>query len=123
MIKRILLALVLLFICVVIYNRVFNGPKAVPTLGTYAYNCQNGSSFSMHPASNMMSVQIMPGTNADFQRDNTLMKVPTPNGAMYQGNGITFKALGETVTLQTTSTTTDCSPVPSQDEAPFNFGD
>jgi hypothetical protein len=123
MTKRIILAAVLLLACVIIYNRQFNGPRAIPSLGVYAYECENGSDFKMEPANNLMSIELIPTGNSDFQKDNTLMKVATANGALYQGNGITFKALGEKVSLQTSATTTTCSPKQVEGEAPFNFGD
>ncbi len=123
MTKRITLVLVLLFVCLVIYNRTLNGPKAVPSLGVYAYQCDNGSDFKMEPANNLMSIELIPTENSDFKKDNTLMKVATANGALYQGNGITFKALGEKVSLQTYATTTNCGPKQVEGEAPFNFGD
>jgi hypothetical protein len=123
MIKKIIIALVLLLVIVIAYNRIFNGPAALPSTGEYGYNCVDGTNFTMVPSSNMTSIQLLPATSSDFHKENTLMTVATKTGAEYQGNGITFKAAGETVTLQTMSTTTTCTPVQVQDEAPYNFGD
>ncbi len=95
------------------------------SMGTYAYECDEHVTFTMTPADEMASIAIAPSNGGAFPPASTLTYVSrTDAGQVFSGNGITFTAKGESVTLASAgSEPLNCSPVPSQDSAPFNFGD
>ena len=93
--------------------------------GTYAYQCADGSMFSMSPSSTLAKIRIEPGTGASFQTA-TLAKMGEGNvfeTVFVEGENITLSGDGETVTLLVGERQTTCNPVPSTDSPPFNFGD
>lgn len=96
---------------------------SVYTLGTYGYLCEEGTEFTMSPSSDMTSIYLVPATDAERIPETILPVTSSSRGARFEGNGIVFYAIGETVTLSTEEFTTTCSPVQIPDEAPFNFGD
>ena len=99
------------------------GPAADNTFGTYNYECDERVTFMMRPASDMSVIQVAATGNGAYPPVSTLVKKEAASGVRYEGNGVVFTARGETVTLGEGDSAINCSPVPSQDEAPFNFGD
>ncbi len=97
-------------------------PKAAAEAGQYAYECVNGTKFSMTPAEDASSVTIYPGASATFQK-STLAFVNGSAGQRFEGSGIVFVGAGEDVTLSASGSTTTCSPVSSTEMAPWNWGD
>lgn len=94
-------------------------------MGTYAYQCANGSQFSMSPSDDMSEIYIQPGTGASFQAA-TLSKMGEGNvfeTVVTDGENITLSGNGETVLLVIENKETTCNPVPDTENAPFNFGD
>lgn len=108
------------------YARTNQSPdqSASENFGEYGYRCGDGSEFTMIPTVDMMSIALVPATSVDYIRETTLVSVPSERGARYEGGGVTFSAVGETVTIDTEATEpTTCTPMMLPDEAPFNFGD
>jgi len=99
------------------------GPAADDSFGTYTYECDERVTFIMRPASDMSSIQVAATGGGAYPPASTLVKKEAASGVRYEGNGVVFTARGETVTLGEGDSAINCSPVPSQDEAPFNFGD
>ncbi|MEK7480103.1 MAG: hypothetical protein AAB665_02320 [Patescibacteria group bacterium] len=102
-----------------------NSKTAVPVaddLGTYAYVCDNGSEFTMAPASDVASIRLTPGTGATFSTA-TLAKVESTAGARFEGGGVVFIGAGEGVQLTTGGATFVCNPKPNPDSPPWNWGD
>ena len=103
-----------------------NNSKAVApsgeNLGAYAYTCDNGSEFTMTPASDVSSIRLTPGTNATFS-EATLAQVDSSAGARYEGTGIVFIGAGEEVRLKTGNSTLICNPKFNPDSPPWNWGD
>ena len=91
-------------------------------MGTYAYACDNGSEFTMTPASDMSSIEISAGSQGMFTGTATLAAVG-PSGQRFEGNGIVFVGAGEGVQLTVGSETTNCNPVPNMESPPWNWGD
>lgn len=94
-------------------------------MGTYAYQCANGSQFSMSPSDDMSEIYIQPGAGASFQAA-TLAKMGEGNvfeTVVTDGENITLSGNGETVLLVVEDKETTCNPVPDTENAPFNFGD
>ncbi len=71
----------------------------------------------------MSSIHVAASGNGAYPPASTLMKKTATSGVRYEGNGVTFTAKGETVTLGEGDSAINCSPVPNSDLAPFNFGD
>lgn len=90
--------------------------------GVYAYACDNGSQFSMTPTEDMSSIKLTPGVGASFV-ETTLMQKDSSAGARYEGGVLVFVGAGEGVALTVGQTTLNCNPQPSQEMAPFNWGD
>lgn len=102
-----------------------NSSAAAPAaddLGTYAYVCDNGSEFTMTPASDVASIRLTPGANAAFSAA-TLAKVESTAGARFEGSGVVFIGAGEGVQLTTGGATLVCNPKPNPDSPPWNWGD
>lgn len=93
-------------------------------LGSYAYACENGSGFSMSPATDMKSIKLSAGAQGMFTGDATLSHA---TGTRYEGTHlgsmITFMGAGEGVQLSVGSESTVCNPVPNPDSPPWNWGD
>ena len=94
---------------------------APPTLGTYAYTCDEHVEFVMTPAPDTNSIMIV-ATKGAYPPATRLMQKHIASGARYEGGGIVLSGKGETVTLGEGDSAINCSPVPSQTDAPFNFG-
>lgn len=96
-------------------------------LGTYAYRCDNGSEFTMSPSSDMTSIELEAGSQGAFTGTVTLGQKESSAGARYEGNlmgsNIAFVGAGEEVQLTLGNELMICNPVPSQDMAPWNWGD
>lgn len=90
--------------------------------GTYAYECDEHVAFTMTPSSDMRTIAIRATTGA-YPPATTLEQKTASSGVRYEGNGIVMTAHGETVTLGEGDSAINCSPVPSADMAPMNFGD
>lgn len=93
------------------------------TLGTYAYRCDDGTAFTMQPAEGMLTLRIAPATSTERFGEAIVHIVSSERGIRYEGDGLVFSGIGETVTISTAGFTATCNPVNVPDEAPFNFGD
>ena len=93
--------------------------------GSYRYSCDNGSQFTMAPSDDVSSIKLSAGSQGMFAGEATLSKVG--EGARYEGNvsgsPVVFVGAGEEVRLTVGSVTAVCNPVPSQELAPWNWGD
>jgi len=96
---------------------------AAANLGTYSYECDEHVTFSMTPASDMSSILITPLNPNGFPATTTLLQASSTSGVRYEANGTVFTGVGESVTFTNNGSTLNCSPVSSQDNAPFNFGE
>src|SRR3989344_9671371 len=116
---------VVLIIGAVLYNQKGSaGTPAAGNFGTYSYECDERVTFTMTPASDMSTIAIAPNSaGAVYPPAVTLVKKDALSGVRYEGGGVIFIARGETVTLNEGDSAINCSPVPSQDSPPFNFGD
>jgi len=92
-------------------------------MGSYTYLCDDGSEFTLSLPSDMKSIYIVPSPDVDRFKSSIVTKQESAQGVLYVGNGIEFKAKGETVTLTAGELISVCLPVLKEDEAPFNFGD
>lgn len=92
---------------------------AADEFGTYPYACANGVEFTMSPSADMSTITLRPGANASFSATTLAQQ----EGARYEGGGMRFAGAGEEVTLTIGTEAMVCNPVPSQDAAPFNWGD
>lgn len=94
------------------------------TMGSYAYMCENGSGFTMTPSDDVSEVTLEAGSQGMFTGTVRLAKMGDANHfETTSGNLIVFSGAGEEVQLTVGSETTVCNPVPSQDMAPWNWGD
>jgi|SRR3989344_2188953 len=116
---------VVLIIGAVLYNQKGSaGAPAADNFGTYSYECDERVTFTITPASDMSTIAIAPSAaDAVYPPTVTLTKKPATSGVRYEGGGMVFTARGETVTLNEGDSAVNCSPVPSQNSPPFNFGD
>lgn len=89
----------------------------------YGYRCADGTEFTMKTSEDLSTITLHPATSAERIPQTTLNKVKSDVGARYEGGGVVFAGKGETVQLIGASFSTTCKPVPSQTEAPFNWGD
>lgn len=100
-------------------------PAPEDNLGSYGYTCDNGSQFAMTPSADTRSLKLSAGSQGMFSGDITLSKVG--EGARYEanvlGSPVVFTGAGEEVRLTVGSATAVCNPVPSQEMAPWNWGD
>ncbi|MBI4094175.1 hypothetical protein HY417_04375 [Candidatus Kaiserbacteria bacterium] len=93
-------------------------------LGSYAYACENGSGFSMSPASDMKSIKLSGGSQGMFTGDAMLIQVAgTRYEGTHMGSMMQFMGAGEGVQLAVGSDSTICNPVPNPDSPPWNWGD
>ena len=94
-------------------------------MGSYAYTCDNGSQFTMAPADDVSSLTISAGSQGMFTGSVTLTGDSTVVHfeGMLGTQKITFDGAGEEVRIMVGSGSTNCSPVPSADAAPWNWGD
>ncbi|MBP9757538.1 MAG: hypothetical protein KBD06_02970 [Candidatus Pacebacteria bacterium] len=111
----------IVFIGVVLFTQYDKAPieQIADTNGSYAYTCADGVEFRMSPSSDMSSIRIIPGPNASFREAELIQK----DTQTYGTGAFTFTGAGEHVRLITGGTTYECDPVPSQTDAPFNWGD
>ena len=107
-----------------------NDNAASSSLGTYAYQCENGSEFTMQPSSNMNTITLKAGSQGMFTGTATLTKVAGEEGryeGTASGNSIVFIGAGEEVQLmvsgERTNLATVCNPKPNAGMAPWNWGD
>lgn len=90
---------------------------------SYGYVCSDGSEFGMVPSNDAESLTLTPGVSATFAAA-TIHKTPSASGAVYEGEGLIFAGVGETVTLTVgTAPAVTCNPKPSTEMAPWNWGD
>lgn len=90
------------------------------TRGSYAYECDEHVTFTMMPSDSMASIKVIPAAGASYPPETTVWKAG--EGNYFESESLVFRASGETVTLGEGDAAINCSPVPSQTEAPFNFG-
>lgn len=86
-------------------------------MGTYAYTCSNGVDMVMVPSADLKTIEI-----TMHDGPVTLTQVEGTS-SRYKDGWFTFVGAGEEVTLSYADETTTCTPVPSADMAPFNWGD
>jgi hypothetical protein len=91
------------------------------TFGTYAYTCDNGIRFEMTLSSDNPSVVLKAQGAAPFS-EVTLEQKSASTYATSEGE-VALVGDGEKITLTVGAATMVCNPVPSQDMAPFNWGD
>ncbi len=92
--------------------------------GTYAYTCDNGSTFTMKPSEDMQSIELEGGSQAMFTGKITLTSTAnTRFEGTYMGMDIVFTGAGEGVRLMVGNENAVCNPVPSTDSPPWNWGD
>ena len=125
--KAVLSAPILILILLIVGAWYWFGLKNAPTsapgaAGTYAYECDEHVSFEMTPSADLSTIDIKP-QGGSYPPAATLKKQVTNTGARYEGGGVVFVAHGESVVLGEGDNALNCSPTPSQTEAPFNFGD
>jgi hypothetical protein len=89
----------------------------------YPYTCNDGTKFRMVPAEDVSSVRIIPTANAGLFPVPILQAASSTFGTRFEGGGVAFVGKGESVQLIGASFSTVCTPVPSQTEPPFNWGD
>ncbi len=94
-------------------------------LGMYPYVCSNGSTFTFSPLEGMHTVQLSADAQGMFTGTATLTQVSdaTYKGTAPDGQSVSLVGDGETITLTVGGTTATCNPKPSQDSAPWNWGD
>lgn len=104
------------------------GVQTSDGMGSYEYQCENGSQFTMSPASDMRTItlsneaQFIGGFVLRNEEYGTARYGGALNG-MSDDTPVTFVGAGEEVRLTIGSEATVCNPVPSQDMAPWNWGD
>ena len=94
--------------------------RIADTSGTYTYTCADGAEFSIIQSSDMATIKIMPGKHASFSVATLKQATGTQQ---YAGEGMSLAGAGEHIRLGVSDKTLECDPVPSQDMAPFNWGD
>ncbi len=87
--------------------------------GMYSYTCSNGAELSMTPSEGMSSVHVVPGAGASFPETSLAQK----DVQTYGTGDMTLVGSGEHIRVISAGTTYECDPVPSQTDAPFNWGD
>ncbi len=94
--------------------------------GSYQYTCDNGSTFTMVPASDVSSLTLSAGSQGMFSGTVTLRSSSSASAVFtgsVNGAAVSFAGDGETVRLTVGSETTTCRPVPDPENAPWNWGD
>ncbi len=101
------------------------GMPPAATVGEYAYQCDNGTQFSMTPSADMSFVTLFAGQPAMFSGSVVVHKMGDGNHYETAPGAplIVFSGAGEEVQLWVGEQTTTCNPVPSTDSAPWNWGD
>ncbi len=99
----------------------FYTTPVVVEAGEYAYQCENGSQFSMTPSESMAEVTLYAGSQGMFTGAVTVHKMG--DGNHYEGGNIVFGGAGEEVSLTVGNESTVCNPVPNAEMAPWNWGD
>ncbi len=89
-------------------------------MGNYAYECDEHVTFTMTLSKDTNTIKLV--SNGSYPPPVTLTRVAATSGAKYTAEGLVMTAHGETVTLGEGDSAINCSPVPNQTEAPFNFG-
>lgn len=92
------------------------------SMGAYPYICDNGARFTMEPSADMATLTLTPGAGATFAK-TVLAQANSTAGARYEGGNMVFVGAGEGVLLTIGTATVNCNPEPSQEMAPFNWGD
>ena len=95
-------------------------------MGSYEYQCANGSTFTMTPSEDVSSVTLTAGSQGMFTGSVILAKMG--DGMHFEnttsaGPLIVFSGAGEEVQLSVGSESTTCNPVPNAEMAPWNWGD
>ncbi len=100
-------------------------PAHMQDLGMYPYTCDNGSTFNLSPLEGLKTVQVSADTQGMFTGTATLalMSGTSYKGTAPDGQQVMLVGNGETIHLTVGSTQATCNPKPSQDSAPWNWGD
>lgn len=94
-----------------------------PTAYLYDYECDEHVAFEVSFAPNISALHIAPkDKEATFPPKGVLLKQPADFGVRYTNKDLVFTGKGEGVTLGEGEQALHCSPIPSKDLAPMNFG-
>lgn len=93
------------------------------TLGTYTYECDEHVVFTMAPSLDAASIKIAAAAGGVYPPTLTLVRVESASGARFEAGDFSFFGQGESVVLSEGEQALNCSPVQSDGEAPFNWGD
>ncbi len=91
-------------------------------LGMHTYQCDKEVVLTLTPSSDTNFIKIAPVGTATYPPASTLARKASPTGARFEGEGAVLTARGETVTLGEGDSAITCSPIPSSNAAPLNFG-
>jgi hypothetical protein len=107
------------------HRQAADGLASTKDLGMYPYVCDNGSAFILSPLEGMQHVQVSADAQGMFTGTATLALVSGTAyaGAAPDGQQVSLTGDGETVRLIVGAETTACSPKPSDEGAPWNWGD
>jgi len=98
---------------------------AASGLGAYAYDCDNGSAFTLSPAEDLKTVQVAADAQGMFTGTATLRETEGTSyaGTASDGQSVALTGDGETVHLKVGSEQATCNPKADPDNAPWNWGD
>ena len=92
-------------------------------MGAYAYQCANGSQFTMTPNDTVSELTLEAGSQGMFTGTVIVHKMGEGNHFENLDAKIVFGGAGEEVSLTVGTEKTTCNPVPNPDMAPWNWGD
>lgn len=94
-------------------------------LGMYPYQCDNGSKFILSPLEGLQTVQVSADAQGMFTGTATLLQEQgtTYRGLAPDGQEVSLVGSGETIHLTAGEVHATCTPTPSADAAPWNWGD
>lgn len=96
-------------------------PEPLPQdLGTYHYEC-DGFTFAMIPATDVATLTLVPAPGAPFFR--VVLSRVGDDGRRFEGAGISLVGSGEAVSITSDAGSYACRPLPSSENAPWNWGD
>lgn len=119
--SKTLIALVILIILAAGGLYFYQDSAPVAEAGEYAYQCENGSQFSMTPSENMAEITLFAGSQGMFTGSITVHKMG--DGNHYEAGNVVFSGAGEEVMLAVGSESSVCNPVLNSEMAPWNWGD
>ncbi|MES2203572.1 MAG: hypothetical protein V4474_04595 [Patescibacteria group bacterium] len=130
--KKLFIALIVLVLGFGVWYYFHTNKKVAVDFGTYAYECDEHVTFTLTPSADLKTIEIKTTSTGGWPPSGTLTKLGTmvtgPASVNYEGNGVVLAAKGEAVSLwegdsnRVGETALNCSPVPDQNNAPFNWG-